>query len=313
MGRPNFIADDIQSSLLQLISTGIPDLSTDESHKKRLELLSGCKAELKRFAIILLPTLTDAYSSTVNTHVRQKVLSAQLKMISNLDTDILEEALNNVPFASYLASILSQQDNAALVLAAIQAAELLLRRLPDIYRYHFHREGVIAEISKLATKKDPETEAAKGGSKEDLPNTDDTHENDDKNSEASHGSEDHLTSSPVSSRSSSSSRHAEINPIATMNTWIAMRAAKFMETHDKQETGTMKHKAVDILEDLKTLAEDLRTTDDYNSAFGRLVKHFESNNSLTSISSFELLNSNIVEAFLTALGPTGGKLWITHY
>ncbi|KAF8422650.1 hypothetical protein EV426DRAFT_161329 [Tirmania nivea] len=296
---PDLPRDDIQSSLLQLISSGIPDLSSDETHKKRLELLGGCKAELKRFAIILLPTLTDAYSSTVNLNVRQKVLSAQLKMISNLDTDILEEALNNVAFASYLASILSQQDNPTLVLAAIQASELLLRRLPDIYRYHFHREGVISEISKLATKKESESE------KSHAINEQAAEDNDDRNSEASHGSEDHLTSSPVSSRSSSSSRHLPINPTTAMNAWIAARAAKFMESHDKDESGNIKHKAGDILEDLKALAEDMRSTDDYYGVFDRLVKHFESNNSLTSISSFELLNSNIVDALLAALGTNG--------
>lgn len=291
--------DDIQSSLLQLISSGVPEVSSDETHKKRLELLGDCKSELKRFAIILLPTLTDAYCSTVNLNVRQKVLSAQLKMISNLDTDILEEALNNVSFASYLASILSQQDNPTLVLAAIQAAELLLRRLPEIYRYHFHREGVIAEISKLAAKKEPEPESK---SKDYVQASE---ENDDKNSEASHGSEDHLTSSPVSSRSSSSSRHLPINPTAALNPWIVARAARFMETHDKDESGTIKHKAGDILEDLKVLAEDLRTTGDYYRVFPRLVKHFASSNSLTSISSFELLNSNIVDALLAALGTSG--------
>ena len=119
---------------------------------KRVEVLKGCKEELRRFAIILLPTLTDAYSSTVNLSVRQKVLTAQLKMLSNLDTSILEDALRTVPYASYLASILSQQDHPILVNFALQAAELLLVRLESIYRYQFYREGVIAEISKLANQ-----------------------------------------------------------------------------------------------------------------------------------------------------------------
>lgn len=220
-------------------------------------------------------------------------------MISNLDTNILEEALNNVAFASYLASILSQQDNPTLVLAAIQASELLLRRLPEIYRYHFHREGVISEISKLAAKKEPETEKTQTAKDEAAD------DNDDRNSEASHGSDDHLTSSPVSSRSSSSSTHLPINPTTAMNSWIATRAARFMEAHDKDESSTVKHKAGNILEDLKALAEDMRMTDDYFGVFERLVKHFESNNSLTSISSFELLNSDIVDALLAALGTSG--------
>ena len=118
----------------------------------RLELLQDCKPETRRFAIILLPTLTDAYSSTVNLSVRQKVLTAQLKILSNLETDVIEEALRPVPYASFLASILSQEDHSSLVMFALQASELLFERLEDIYQYQFHREGVIGEIKELAER-----------------------------------------------------------------------------------------------------------------------------------------------------------------
>lgn len=118
---------------------------------KRLELLEGCKPEVRRFALIIFPTLTDAFSSTVNLSVRQKVLTAQLKMLSNLDAEILMEALVPVPYASFLASILSQKDHPSLVMLGLQATELLLSRLDSIYRYQLYREGVIHEITKLAT------------------------------------------------------------------------------------------------------------------------------------------------------------------
>ncbi|OAG38171.1 hypothetical protein AYO21_07631 [Fonsecaea monophora] len=120
--------------------------------EKRLELLHDCKQETRRFATILLPTLTDAYSSTVNLSVRQKVLIAQLKILSNLETSVIEEALRPVPYASFLASILSQEDHPSLVMFALQASELLFERLEDIYQYQFHREGVIGEIKKLADR-----------------------------------------------------------------------------------------------------------------------------------------------------------------
>lgn len=118
----------------------------------RLQLLEGCKQETRRFAMILLPTLTDAYSSTVNLSVRQKVLIAQLKILSNLETTVIEEALRPVPYASFLASILSQEDHPSLVMFALEASELLFERLEDIYQYQFHREGVIGEIKKLADR-----------------------------------------------------------------------------------------------------------------------------------------------------------------
>jgi len=126
------------------------------SNEKRVELLEGCKEEVRRFALILFPTLTDAFSSTVNLTVRQKVLTAQLKMLSNLDQDILSEALKSVPYASFLASILSQQDHPSLVMYALQATELLMSRLDNVYRYQLYREGVITEIEKLSEEPEPE-------------------------------------------------------------------------------------------------------------------------------------------------------------
>ncbi|KAK0739070.1 hypothetical protein B0T21DRAFT_382199 [Apiosordaria backusii] len=139
------------------ITPSSPGSQKKTPNEKRVELLEGCKDEVRRFAMILFPTLTDAYSSTVNLTVRQKVLTAQLKMLSNLDEDILVEALKPVSYASFLASILSQQDHPSLVMFALQATGILTSRLGSVYRYQLYREGVIAEIEKLANP-EPEHE-----------------------------------------------------------------------------------------------------------------------------------------------------------
>jgi E3 ubiquitin-protein ligase TRIP12 len=132
--------------------------STDgkpSANLKRIELLGQCKPEVRRFALILFPTLTDAYSSTVNQEVRRKVLTAQVRMLSNLDPAILAEALSTVPYASFLTSILSQRDDPALPMYALQAAEFLVTRIDDIYRYQLYREGVISEVTTLAATEIP--------------------------------------------------------------------------------------------------------------------------------------------------------------
>lgn len=151
------LADPVSGDLMDPISPTEPITPSSlgapkqSSNEKRIELLEGCKNEVRRFALILFPTLTDAFSSTVNLSVRQKVLTAHLKMLSNLDEEILIEALKTVPYASFLASILSQQDHPSLVMDALNATELLMSRLDSIYRYQLYREGVMAEITKLAT------------------------------------------------------------------------------------------------------------------------------------------------------------------
>ena len=126
--------------------------SKKSPNDKRVEFLNESPKEVKRFAVILFPTLMHAYTSTVNLSVRQKVLTAQLKMLSNFDTDILEAALQGVTYASHLAATLTQQENHTLVTFALQAAELLLKRMEAIYRPQFYREGVMSEITKLAER-----------------------------------------------------------------------------------------------------------------------------------------------------------------
>ncbi len=291
------VPDDGISNLDDLFETGYPsdDLISIQSsrakkspNEKRIELLQECQEELKRFAIILLPTLTDAYSSTVNLNVRQKVLTAQLKMLSNLDTTILEDALRTVPYASYLASILSQQDHPTLVTFALQAAELLLRRLGTIYRYQFYREGVIAEIAKLASqqpqnsgdlpkaiKVEPDTEAAPLSTRRSLNNgnghetkghttekqeeedtSDDDNEDDDDHDEDHDEILDDISASPSSS--SSSERNYPAPPAASnVRDYITIRAKKFLETYENASGKGMREKASSILHELQGLAENI--------------------------------------------------------
>ncbi|KAJ6438936.1 ubiquitin-protein ligase Ufd4 [Purpureocillium lavendulum] len=145
---------ELHASTEPITPSSVGGRSRRTPNDKRIELLEDCKEQVRRFALIIFPTLTDAFSSTVNLSVRQKVLTAQLKMLSNLDEDILAEALTPVPYASFLASILSQRDHPSLVMLGLQATELLLSRLDNIYRYQLYREGVIYEINKLATEED---------------------------------------------------------------------------------------------------------------------------------------------------------------
>ena len=302
------------------------------SNEKRIELLEGCREEVKRFAIILFPTLTDAFSSTVNLSVRQKVLTAQLKMLSNLDRDILMEALRSVPYASFLAAVLSQQDHTSLVKYALQASELLLARLDDIYRYQFYREGVIAEIAKLAemgqpgkssSPEPPEDNTAdlgdansinkssekadrEGGSGEDEDG--DSSEDDDNEDENENDDiQDDASASP-SSRGSTMSldgppRHSPTD-ITSMQQAIALRAKKFLEVHETEKNSKgMKKKATKILSSLQSLASEIESHYLHQGPgngldlFTTLASYFDGD-VLESVTSAELLNSEVVRVLL---------------
>jgi E3 ubiquitin-protein ligase TRIP12 len=304
------------------------------ANETRVELLRGCKEEVKRFAVILLPTLTDAYSSTVNLSVRQKVLTAQLKMLSNLDTEILEEALRAVPYASYLASIFSQQDHSTLVTYALQAAELLLKRLEPIYRYQFYREGVISEISQLASRpckaleprpKDSKTalevetaadsvassvadievdhevaDDAEIDMQSEDDEDDDENENENEEDQVEHS--DNRDDDDDDSDSSDSERYVP-PPVPNIEDIITLRAKKFIEVHEKDSAKSVRDKASSILDDIKNLAKEIRACVFEDGAgscmelFTRLAAYFEGD-ALESITSYELMSSNIVDVLL---------------
>jgi E3 ubiquitin-protein ligase TRIP12 len=315
-----------------------PGSSTSSSNDKRIELLEGCKEEVKRFAIILFPTLTDAFSSTVNLSVRQKVLTAQIKMLSNLDKDILMEALRSVPYASFLAAILSQQDHPSLVDYALQAAELLLTRLDDIYRYQFYREGVIAEIAKLATAEQVETSASSGSPTPDT--TDDTasgtvtkiseksHRKADRGDNHAAGSSDDENdednehddiqedgSASPSSRGSTVSEDGPLrHPNQSMQQLIAHRAKKFLDDHETEKNSkSMKKKATKILTSLQNLASEIEAhylhqgPGKENDLFTKLASYFDGD-VLESVTSAELLNSEVVRVLLEVFNNPDERL-----
>ncbi|KZF20998.1 hypothetical protein L228DRAFT_248745 [Xylona heveae TC161] len=307
---------------VQIIAASRSSRSRKQSpNEKRIHLLQSCKSELRRFATILLPTLTDAYSSTVNLNVRQKVLTAQLKMLSNFESDILKESLRNVPYASFLASILSQKDHLTLVTFALQAAEILLKRLEPIYRYQFYREGVIAEISKLAAstpaKEDDKsvtiksenrnpasrpaepvsTPSLKHHTEEDHGLSDDDIEDDE------HDDLNEDMSLSPSSPSSSDDDFPISSDSSSTEDLIRFRARKFLEAHEDHTSTDMRGKATNILNDLQSLAQDIKQRYLGKSAsnglelFHRLAHYFDGD-ALESITSSELLSSDIVQVLL---------------
>ena len=292
----SFHEDDLHDAgfLVDGTASHIDTVSKSSHNSTRLELLKSCTEQLKRFAIVLFPTLTDAYSSTVNLVVRQKVLLAQLKMVSNLDASILEDALRTVPFASYLASILSQEDHPSLVTLALKASDLLLNRLSSIYGYQFYREGVMAEVSNLASKpitkiehKPKDTKVELGGDPTDQEppllkalteqphdnatvdaQFDDTspdnsdHEEDEEEDDANDEDDDEAREvqediSPSPSDSSSSSQNYPLQAVTSDQDLIVLRAKKFLEVHETAKGKDMHDKASAILEELTNLAIDI--------------------------------------------------------
>ncbi|KAF9135241.1 Ubiquitin fusion degradation protein 4 [Mortierella sp. 14UC] len=117
---------------------------------RKAELLASHPDSVRRMGAILIPTLIEVYSSTVHLKVRQRAINALVKLIYFTSDSVLKSVLKNVELASFLAVILSQQEHQSLVVAALQITDVLMTKIPSIYRQYLEREGVTFEISKLA-------------------------------------------------------------------------------------------------------------------------------------------------------------------
>lgn len=128
------------------------ELMREQAQIKRKQMLTEQQALVKRFTQLVLPTLVEVYAASVALHMRAKALSGILKIISFVDEDTLTAVLDNVPLATFVASILSSRDDPSLVLSALQMAELLCNRLPAVYKSLLRREGVMWEIDDIAAQ-----------------------------------------------------------------------------------------------------------------------------------------------------------------
>ncbi|KAJ5478905.1 hypothetical protein N7530_004414 [Penicillium desertorum] len=305
------------------MSIGLRSPKTKEAAEERRSLLANCKTELKRFAMILFPTLTDAYSSTVNLHVRQKVLIAQLKMLHILEPSLIEDALHTVPYASFLAAILSQKDHPSLVSLALRCAELLFQRLEHVYQHQFHREGVISAIIKLS-------EGSLSGDQENMDSSDPTHINtttdpsrganagetgaggddeeeddeaDDYDEDGEEDDHDDMSDSEDDFMAGPRSLQKMDN---ALNDVVIRDAQAFLEVYEASHGETVRAEALRILTALKSLASEIKSRYSRGGVggfplFKQLASYFDGD-ALESITSSELLNSGIIEVLLCVLG-----------
>ena len=294
-----------------------------ETVETRRSLLADCKAELRRFSMILLPTLTDTYASTVNLAVRQKVLIGQLEMFHIVEPSVIEDALRSVPYASFLAAILSQKDHPSLVSLALRCAELLFQRLVNVYQYQFHREGVISEIMQLAeqprsSENSPDAAATDTCSssrrKHAVPAEDMESEADDFDGPDEGPDEDSEgeVASDSETSSSFSGRRTVSSVVDAINDIVIRDARAFVEAYEASDEKSLRDKALGIRKRLRNLATDIRNCylGDGDVGHGlsylkELAGYFDGD-ALESITSSELLDSGIIETLLDIFGDFSG-------
>lgn len=133
---------------------GTEETSTKDKGSKqvdpRVELLEKNADVVKRIDQLCIPVLLEVYMLTVTLRTRQLVTHNLVKLIHFSNADTLQQILKDLPLSSFLAGILAQQEHSSLVIDALFQVELLLKKLPEVYRFLFEREGVLHEVEMLA-------------------------------------------------------------------------------------------------------------------------------------------------------------------
>ncbi|KAI0079345.1 HECT-domain-containing protein [Panus rudis PR-1116 ss-1] len=269
-----------------------PGSSTQPKEVKpdRTELLRSHPEVVHRFMHLMVPILVDVYAASVATPIRVKTLTGLLKAVSFLDGEELKRVLTFVPVASFASSIISSKDHPTLVLAALQLVELLLEKIPGEYRPAFRREGVFHEIEALAARTLSSSKEKEKSKEKD-------------ESDTSSAAEPHVpTYLPMSSALAASMpgyrrlASLSIDP----DDAITMRARVIKFKYLDDDSGNSSNDLLNALGRLVERLADKNTTEkDFLPALAELAGLFATTD--TSVSSFELLQSGVVDALLQFL------------
>lgn len=111
--------------------------------------------KLSQFITILFKILYEVYSSSAGSPaVRHRCLRAIQRMVYYTQPTLLSDVLKDLTVSSHISSMLSSPD-IKVVVGALQLAEMLMQKLPEIFADLFHREGVLHQVKKLTEPMHP--------------------------------------------------------------------------------------------------------------------------------------------------------------
>lgn len=149
-GGPSSVSSNSESNLSE--NSGISTAQMNGSNSSRDARVACLREEhglAASFIRSLFSVLYEVYSSSAGPAVRCKCLRALLRMVYYASPDLLKEVLKNQVVSSHIAGMMASQD-LRIVVGALQMAEILMQKLPDVFGVHFRREGVMYQIKQLA-------------------------------------------------------------------------------------------------------------------------------------------------------------------
>ncbi|CAE6466788.1 unnamed protein product [Rhizoctonia solani] len=260
----------------------------------RTELLRSKPELIGRYMRLMVPVLVDVYAASVSTQTRSKSLTGILKAVSFSEGEEVNSVLKSVPIATFVGSILSSRDYPALAICALQLVELLLIKVPNVYKPALRREGVLHEIEVLTERplttkpKEPKAEGSKSDAAKQEPKPEGSSPAPEPASERDESPRPVI---PISVKRSSS---AVLDPQDAIT--LRAKVVRFKYLSGAEESATDP-----VLEQLRGLLGTLRDPGAAEAELKDALKNIAAmfgTSSGASISSYELLKSGLVDGLL---------------
>uniref|UniRef100_A0A7E4VH56 E3 ubiquitin-protein ligase n=1 Tax=Panagrellus redivivus TaxID=6233 RepID=A0A7E4VH56_PANRE len=118
---------------------GTRDIAKEKHNKHLIELVS-----------MVFPLLVEIGSDTSCANLRYESTRVMMHMMYAIESESqLKKVLNNLPLATYIASLLSSNRNHCVTVSALQLVHVMLDKLPRLYVPLFESEGVFHMIKVL--------------------------------------------------------------------------------------------------------------------------------------------------------------------
>lgn len=145
----NFAGIGSEESNQASVEVNILNYSSTLGHDARITSLTEEHGLGAHFIKTLFSVLYEVYSSSAGPAVRYKCLRALLRMVYFANSELLQEVLKNQLVSAHIAGMMASND-VRIVVGALQMAEILMQKLPNVFSVHFRREGVMHQINLLA-------------------------------------------------------------------------------------------------------------------------------------------------------------------
>lgn len=116
---------------------------------ERLVVLCEDAKLASSYTCVMFSALYKIFSSSVGPAVRHKCVNAILRVLCHAPPDLLGVVLKRHPISSLIGGML-QSNDLRVITNALQMAEIVMQKLPDVFHVSFRREGVMHRVRDLA-------------------------------------------------------------------------------------------------------------------------------------------------------------------